>query len=221
MCIRDRCWTGGTRRGAAARSSRTPKPGRCSTGSEARLRNGEGTRRRDSRDGSRSRVSRRGKRGKSERARGSSARARARRVRPSAGGSFFERRNERFEDTRAPRRRRVLSLVPEKAFHFTHRGCRLAALKCDTHDVRENTCGATVFGSFLSARFFVCDQTDTHTEKVSSARNDSHTSERARFFCDFRAASRVRRAPESYAICVRPRRERQTLCLICIGIWKF
>jgi hypothetical protein len=109
--------------------------------------------------------------GREERAWGS--RARARRARPSAGGLFFERGKERFEDARraAPAVNDGCFRVNKKRHVFLVRAPRSARL---ARSRRRRILGAasfrraTVFAIVFLREIFRVRQTDTHTKKVSS-----------------------------------------------------
>ena len=101
------------------------------------------------------------------------ARARARRARPSAGGLFFERGKERFEDARraAPAVNDGCFRVNKKRHVFLVRAPRSARLASSR---RRRISGAasfrraTVFAIVFLREIFRVRQTDTHTKKVSS-----------------------------------------------------
>ena len=153
------------------------------------------------------------------------ARARARRARPSAGGLFFERGKERFEDARraAPAVNDGCFRVNKKRLVFLVRAPRSARLAFPR---RRRISGAasfrraTVFAIVFLREIFRVRQTDRHTKKVSS---ETIFQERFPYVArknekdGIFAASRFRRAPESYAAQVRPRRIPANPCLTRIG----
>jgi hypothetical protein len=125
------------------------------------------------------------------------ARARARRARPSAGGLFFERGKERFEDARraAPAVNDGCFRVNKKRHVFLVRAPRSARL---ARSRRRRISGAPPFvarpfsRSFFCARFFACVRLTRIRKKYlreRSFRNDSHTWREKMKNTDFRGLS--------------------------------